>query len=117
MDSTTHENLTGVPNGIILSNLKKVARMSKPLIIRVPVIPGLNDDPKHFDKMGGFLREVKTVDTVELLPYHNLGAPKYATLGREYSLGQLESPKPEKLVILKGLLEAQGLCVVIEGVE
>jgi pyruvate formate lyase activating enzyme len=117
IDSIAHENLTGVPNDIIISNLKKVARMSKPLVIRVPVIPGLNDDPDHFDKIGKFLGKVGIVDTVELLPYHNLGVPKYATLGREYSLGQLESPKPEELEVLKGLLEAQGLCVVIEGVE
>jgi pyruvate formate lyase activating enzyme len=117
IDSTSHEKFTGVSNGLILSNLEKVTGMGKPLVIRVPVIPGLNDDPDQFDEMGKFLRKVGAVDAVELLPYHNLGAPKYATLGRKYPLGQMESPEPDELVALAGLLEAQGLRVVIEGVE
>jgi len=117
MVSNQHERLTGAPNGLILSNLKKAAKMGKPLVIRVPVIPGLNDDPDNFDEMGRYLQEIGGGDAVELLPYHNLGAPKYATLGREYPLEHVEPPKPEELLVLAGLLEAHGLHVVIEGVE
>lgn len=117
MDSTLHESMTGLPNHLILSNLERVAGLGKTLVIRVPVIPGFNDDVDHFRKMGRFLEGLGGVESVELLPYHNLGAPKYATLGREYPLGDLESPGREALTVLEGVLEALGLRVVIEGVE
>jgi pyruvate formate lyase activating enzyme len=117
MDSTLHESMTGLPNHLILSNLERVAGLGKTLVIRVPVIPGFNDDVYHFRKMGRFLEGLGGVESVELLPYHNLGSPKYATLGREYPLGDLESPGREALTALGGVLEARGLRVVIEGVE
>ena len=117
MDSTLHESMTGLPNHLILSNLERVAGLGKTLVIRVPVIPGFNDDVDHFRKMGRFLEGLGGVESVELLPYHNLGTPKYATLGREYPLGDLESPGREALTALGGVLEARGLRVVIEGVE
>ena len=117
MDSTLHESMTGLPNHLILSNLERVAGLGKTLVIRVPVIPGFNDDVDHFRKMGRFLEGLGGVESVELLPYHNLGAPKYATLGRKYLLGDLESSGREALMALGGVLEARGLRVVIEGVE
>ena len=117
MDPVPHENMTGSPNWLILSNLLKIAQLDMDLVIRVPVIPGFNDSRDDFRVMGKFLGEQGGIETVELLPYHNLGAPKYAALGREYALPHLQSPNPERLVELGRLLETRGLNVIIEGVE
>ena len=117
MDSLTHEEITGVPNRLILANLERAAGSGKTLVVRVPVIPGYNDSPKNFKAMAGFLGGLKGVEAVELLPYHNLGAPKYLALGREYPLEGLRTPEPGELRALGSLLEAEGLRVVIEGLE
>ncbi len=117
MDSFTHEEITGVPNRLILANLERAAGSGKTLVVRVPIIPGYNDSPENFKAMTGFLGGLKGVEAVELLPYHNLGAPKYSVLGREYPLEGLRSPEPEELIELGSLLEAEGLRVVIEGLE
>lgn len=117
MDSFTHEEITGAPNKLILSNLEKAAGSGKTLVVRVPVIPGYNDSPDNFAAMAGFLGGLKGVEAVELLPYHNLGAPKYMALGRGYPLEGLRTPEPGELRALGGLLEAEGLRVVIEGLE
>jgi pyruvate formate lyase activating enzyme len=115
MDPVPHEKMTGVPNWLILSNLRRLSKLDKPLVVRVPVIPGFNNSPDDFRVMGKFLGEMGGVDTVELLPYHNLGAPKYAALGREYLLTDIQLPNPEKLAELGSLLESRGLNVIIEG--
>ena len=117
MDTFTHEEITGVPNGLILANLERAAGSGKTLVVRVPVIPGHNDSPENFKAMAGFLGGLREVEAVELLPYHNLGAPKYMALGRDYSLEGLRTPKPEELKALGRILEAEGLRVVIEGLE
>jgi pyruvate formate lyase activating enzyme len=117
MDSFTHEEITGVPNGLILANLERAAGSGKTLVVRVPVIPGYNDSPENITAMASHLGGLEGVESVELLPYHNLGAPKYLALGREYPLQSLQTPEPEELKGLGSILEAEGLRVVIEGLE
>jgi pyruvate formate lyase activating enzyme len=115
MDPVPHEKMTGAPNWLILSNLRRITQLGKRVVIRVPVIPGFNDSRDDFRVMGKFLGGLEGVEAVELLPYHNLGTPKYAALGREYPLHHLQPPSPDRLVELGSLLEARGLNVIIEG--
>jgi pyruvate formate lyase activating enzyme len=115
MDPVSHEKMTGAPNWLILSNLRRITQLDKRVVVRVPVIPGFNDSRDDFRVTGKFLGGLGGVEAVELLPYHNLGAPKYAALGREYSLPHLQPPSPDRLAELGSLLEARGLNVVIEG--
>jgi len=117
MDTLIHRELTGVTSELIQSNLRRVAESGKTLVVRVPVVPGHNDSPENFAAMAGFLGGLQGVEAVELLPYHNLGSPKYVALGREYPLEGLRSPEPEELGELASLLEAEGLRIVIEGLE
>jgi pyruvate formate lyase activating enzyme len=116
MDSRRHEEETGVPNWRVLSNLKRIAALGKELIVRVPVVPGFNDTHDNFGEMSRFLEDLG-VKVVELLPYHNLGVPKYRALGRKYALEGLESPEPGHLKSLGEALEERGIEVVIEGME
>jgi pyruvate formate lyase activating enzyme len=67
--------------------------------------------------MGSFLGSLKGVSSVELLPYHNLGAPKYGALGREYPLNGLRTPEPYELKELGKILEEEGLKINIEGLD
>ena len=115
MDAKHHEDNAGVTNEKILSNLKKIANLDKVLIVRVPVIPGVTDSKDNFGAMAEFLSGIRGVDVVELLPYHDLGVPKYAALGRKYILGEVNSPDQESLKILGEILENHGIKVTIEG--
>ncbi|MGD2201306.1 MAG: glycyl-radical enzyme activating protein [Candidatus Bathyarchaeota archaeon] len=117
MDPLKHKEVTGAPNRRILSNLKRTARLCNELTIRVPVIPGINNTRNNFRVMARFLENLKRVNTVELLPYHNLGAPKYGALGRDYPLEGLSAPEPGQLSSLGEILEGGGFKVIIEGVE
>ncbi len=117
MDSFTHQELTGVPNNLIISNLEKISDMGIELLVRVPVIPDHNDSEENFIAMGNFLGGLSGISTVELLPYHNLGTPKYSALGREYPLNGLRTPELHTLKELAKILEVEGLKINIEGLD
>jgi len=85
MDPVKHKELTGVSNELILDNAMKIARKEKPMIIRVPLIPGYNDSVENIKALGEFVRELG-LSRVDLLPYHQLGENKYQKLGIDYKL-------------------------------
>lgn len=81
MDPQTHRKLTGVDNGPILHNIKMAAEMldtsRQHLVIRIPIIPNLNDSEENIRETAKFVKSLRVVDRVEILPYHNLGEEKY----------------------------------------
>ena len=111
MDDEAHRRLTGAGNRRILDNLRGLFRMGKKVLIRMPLIPGLNDEPAGLEAAFAMLREeaVQGADIagVELLPYHRYGEGKYRQLGRAYPCGA--APYPEEcLEELKAFLAARG---------
>jgi len=83
MDSAVHKKFTGAGNELILSNIKKVIEIGIPLIIRMPIIPGFNDDLEYIDKTSDFiLNELgnKPIQ-IQMLKYRPLGEEKAGTLG------------------------------------
>ncbi len=105
LDGEAHRRWTGRHNGLILENAKKIAAFAlergKPAIsIRVPVIPGFNDDPVLLEAIGRFAQELGGVECIHLLPYHRLGQDKYAALGREYAMGDVRPPSRERMQLL-----------------
>ncbi len=85
IDSETHHRLTGVPNELILENIRKAAEAFENLVVRIPVVPSVNADMETLSRMFSFLVDQTRVRTVELLPFHRLGGGKYAGLGMEYA--------------------------------
>ena len=99
MDEEKHRAYTGVGNRLILENLKRLSKIypDQELIVRTPVIPGINDSQEELEEIVRFLKELPHLTDYELLPYHSFGSAKYGQLGREYSLEGLKMP--EKSVI------------------
>ncbi len=97
MNSARHRELTGQGNELILGNLKELARLTPKIIIRIPVIPQVNDDEENLRQTAAFIKSLPRLQGVELLPYHNLGKDKYLRLGREYKLKELAKPSPEQM--------------------
>jgi len=114
MDSDAHLRLTGVPNDLILSNLRGLARLGTVEIrVRVPVIPGHNDGPQNMAALAEFVAGLPAVAGVEMLAYHPYGAGKYARCGRESMLAHLEPPSQERLEELAGIVRERGVACTL----
>lgn len=106
MDGARHRRYCGADNSLILSNLRWLAAWEWPLklIIRMPLIPTINDDEQNLYALAQFCRELKRVEQVELLPYHRLGVHTYAELGREYTLSDIKTPSAAYMAAMRRLL-------------
>ena len=114
-NSEKHKAFTTQSNELILENAVKIAEKAKKLIIRVPVIPTFNDTEEEIREIARFAKSLKGVDEINLLPYHKFGKDKYDGLGREYLMGDLETPTVEKMNRLKAVAEQFGLNCKIGG--
>lgn len=84
MDAERHKLFTGVDNRLILENIRRLSRFGKEIWVRVPVIPGFNNTQIEMESIADFVQTLNSVSNVTLIPYHNLGAGKYTTLGLNY---------------------------------
>jgi len=100
MDPNKHRMVTSVSNKRILDNAQRLAQTGKPLIIRVPVVPTVNDTPEEIEAIAKFVRDFPNLRYLELLPFHRLGESKYRSLGLIYPAGNLKTPTREKMTEL-----------------
>jgi pyruvate formate lyase activating enzyme len=115
MDSSMHERFTGVDNKLILDNIKLLSDAGKEIIIRIPVIPGFNDDRKNIEATGKFAASLTRVNRVDILPYNRGGKEKSARLSVEIKLMQTETPDEEKMSSIAETLDNYGFEVKIGG--
>jgi len=112
MDDTRHRELTGVSNHLILKNAQRVAQV-RPLILRVPVIPGCNDNVDNIKATAKFASGLgKNLLKIELLPYHQFGLNTYIRMGRDYLLRDTEPPKRDQMEQLRQTIETYGVKVL-----
>jgi pyruvate formate lyase activating enzyme len=115
MDDARHRQYTGVSNRPILANLQRLVGQGSRVAVRMPVIPGINDDVANFEQMAGFLLALPRVPPVSLLPYHQAAVDKYTRLGLPYTLDGVTPPGDERMLELARLLQGLGLAVKIGG--
>ena len=82
MEPRKHREATGRPNRLILENAKRIAR-TKPMRVRVPLIPNFNDSPEDIRAIARFVKEELGPIEIDLLPYNKLGEVKYERLDRQ----------------------------------
>ena len=109
LNAEEHKKYTGVTNHLILENAKRVSKDGIPLILRIPVIPGVNDTPKNLRELAEFANSLPRLSGVHLLPYHRIGASKYPALDREYPMADLQQPTKEYMLKIRELLESFGI--------
>lgn len=105
MNDERHQEITGVSNKLILENLAALAAVHDNIIVRIPVIPGINDDDINIAKTAEYITSVG-ISQLELLPYHNLGEVKYAQIGRTYQLSEVKTPDEKRMADLAGVAKA-----------
>jgi pyruvate formate lyase activating enzyme len=111
MDEERHKRWTGVSNRVILENLRTLSRSRSKIIIRIPLVTGVNDDPDNIRRTADFVRSLGTIDRFSLLPYHGLARDKYHRLDRADDQAGFAPPSAEAQAGLKTLLEGYGFRV------
>jgi pyruvate formate lyase activating enzyme len=115
MDDTRHRQHTGVPSRPILENLRRLDQTQARVWVRVPLIPGVNDDDENLSAMARFVASLRRVQQVNVLPYHATGMQKWGRLGRASRLDDVEAPSRDHLERAAGWFREAGLKTVIGG--
>ncbi len=115
MDDLLHREVTGVSNQLILRNLSALSALGHKIVIRVPIIPGVNDDEQNIRKTAKFAAALPTLEGVSLLPYHAAAGHKYEAIGRDYEMKDVPAPTEEHMDALAETMSGYGLTVKIGG--
>lgn len=115
MDSTVHRKYTGVGNELILENLRSLANDGVGVCVRMPMIPGVNDSRAHVEAVASFLKGLRRVPRVDILPYHDVMNSKYRRFGWTCRMGEVRPHDRATLAEFARLLGAFGLDVTIGG--
>lgn len=117
IDPAEHTKFTGASNELILSNFKELVKCGKDIIIRIPVIPGINDNTENLEDLIKLLCDNRSehIKKINLLPYHRIGASKYGKLNMINRMNCIEPPSKERMQSLKTYFEGTGIKVKIGG--
>lgn len=114
IDPAIHKEATGVSNQLILENLIKISYITR-VSVRIPLIPGVNDDLASIRAIAGFAKLMNNVETIHILPYHNYGENKYELLGRIYPMDGTRFVADDRVNEFKSEIESMGFTCHIGG--
>lgn len=115
MDNDLHRKFTGVSNGIIHENLRRLNDLGADIFIRIPLIPEITDTQENLERIAAFISELKQVRKVALLPYNEIGVSKYRKLQLDYQPGDLSTQSQDKLDDCSNIFKRKGFEVKIRG--
>lgn len=104
IDDEACQKLTGKSNANTLAFAKFLSENGKPMWIRQVLVPNITDGEESLQRTRAFIDSLKTVEKVEVLPYHTLGEVKYEKLGIDYPLKGVETPSKERVTYAKHIL-------------
>lgn len=113
IDSGRHKRYTGVPNKLILENLINLNLHAVPVEIRIPVIPCINDSRENIETISRFIKPLKHVTGVRLLPYHPYAGSKYERLDKKNTMPGVDAPDKNRLDEIAGWIKPFGLPVIV----
>jgi pyruvate formate lyase activating enzyme len=115
MDPERHIQGTGVPNELILENLKRIDAAGISIRARLPLIPGFNDSVENIRATAAFIAGLSTLEALDILPYHRMGEPKWGQLDRSYKLHGVVPHNKEQLEKLAAIAMEYGIEVTLGG--
>jgi pyruvate formate lyase activating enzyme len=116
LDRDKHIHYMGCPNDDILVNLAQLDHAGGHYIIRVPVIPGINDDRKSMDDLGNLLQQLRNPGKeIHFLPFHDLARRKIKNLGLKNKMDPAVQVNESELHKLVDDFERSGFRVIIGG--
>jgi pyruvate formate lyase activating enzyme len=108
MDDARHREMTGVSNVSIIENLKRLAARGTEIWVRIPLVAGVNDDEDNIRRTIDFLRSLKTIKRVGLLPYHSGGMEKARRISKESHFRRFETPSEERIAAIESAFREAG---------
>jgi pyruvate formate lyase activating enzyme len=114
LDPVLHKEWTGCDNVKILSNLRKLVETDKEIIIRIPLIPDVNDG-NEFRSIIDSVSEMKNIREIHILPFHQLGSSKYEQMGMEYSMKDYREENDEMVRACEQYAIGKGFRVSVGG--
>jgi pyruvate formate lyase activating enzyme len=115
VDPERHRAHTGISNAMVMDNLAALGRAQQRMWLRVPVIPGVNDDVANLEATARLAASIPSVQRVSLLPFHRLGSDKLKRLGGRDTLEGVEPPSSDRMQELAAHVEATGVMTTIGG--
>ncbi len=109
VNDARHREATGASNRQILANLRRLAAVGRPLIVRTPVVPGVNDTPEAIADIAGMIARFPNLLYYELMPFHRLAGGKYESLGLPNPADSLEAPSREAMTALAECARGTGV--------
>ena len=109
MDDMKHRLYTGVSNKKTFENIKRLHEVPARVVIRIPIIGGVNDDAENVRRSAAYVHEHLPKAKIELLPYHNFGTIKYEALGIPYQHQEFYRLAKEDLERLKEIIRSEGV--------
>jgi pyruvate formate lyase activating enzyme len=104
----THRQITRRPLAPTLEFAERLAARGTPVWVRYVLVPGLTDDPSEVDRVAAFAAGLGNVERVDVLPFHKLGAPKYAELGIPFPLAHTPVPSESLVQEVRARFAAAG---------
>jgi pyruvate formate lyase activating enzyme len=115
IDSEKHREFTGVGNENILANIKRIALAGKPIFVRIPIVPGFNDDDQNIEGTCRFIGSLGTVSRIDILPYNSGGSEKSNRLLKVPDISQFTAPTDEQMERIAKKISSFGFKVSIRG--
>lgn len=104
IDNSKHKSLTGKDNTNILDFARYLSNNNKNMWIRYVLTPKVTDDKNDLIKLKDFIKGLKTVDKIEVLPYHTIGIFKWEKLNIDYPLKDIDTPSEDEISKAKEIL-------------
>ena len=105
-DSSEHQRWTGVPNELIIENIRRLDELGKPIIVRTPLIPGATDSEENISAISAFLAGIKNLSYYELLNFNPLGGSKYESMGLKTEFAGIKPLPRERVAALAAVARA-----------
>ena len=114
IDNHEHQKLTGCSNKNVLEMAKFRELSGKPMWLRYVLVPNINDSKKFLTDWAKYFKDYKTIQRVEILPYHTLGVYKYKELGIKYQLEKTKAPTASSISLAKSIFEKYFIEVIVK---
>jgi len=105
----------GTDKTIIIDNLKKLSKIHSHIVIRIPLIPRINDTDEEFEAMMKFLDTLEKIQAIHILPFHQLGSLKYELIREKYEMVDIEVNNQERIKACVKIAKQHGYLVDIGG--
>jgi pyruvate formate lyase activating enzyme len=114
-DVDRHLEFTGVTNELILKNLRALSELEHGIFLRLPIIPGVNDDEKNIREIGELATGLPHLERLDILPYHRAAADKHERLNKIYAMPETCPPSDGRMLDIARSLEGFGIPVKLRG--